>query len=103
LSVAAREEAAEKGAALPDGKLPIRNVEELKAAIRLRGKVEGHSATEIRRHIVKRARALDAVEELPAIWKQAKQAAMKGYKCAKSGAVMPAPCAGCPNPSACAI
>jgi hypothetical protein len=103
LSVGAREEAAEKGAALPDGKLPIRNVEELKAAIRLRGKVEGHSATEIRRHIVKRARALDAVEELPAIWKQAKQAAMKGYKCAKSGAVMPAPCAGCPNPSACAI
>lgn len=102
LNVEAREEAAEEGMALPDGKLPIRNVEELKAAIRLRGKVEGHSATEIRDHIVKRARALNAVDELPEMWR-AKQGAMGMYRCKNSGKIAAAACPGCPDPAGCAI
>jgi hypothetical protein len=102
LNVAAREKAAEKGFALPDGKLPIRNVDELKAAIRLRGKVEGHSATEIRNHIVKRARALDAVAELPEAWR-AKQGAMGMYRCKNTGKIAAAACPGCPNPAGCMI
>lgn len=70
LTVEARRKAAEQGFALPDGKLPIRNVAELRAAIRLRGMVKGHSVTEVRRHIVKRARALNAVDELPDAWRK---------------------------------
>lgn len=102
LNVAAREKAAEEGFALPDGKLPIRNVDELKAAIRLRGKVEGHSATDIRNHIVKRARALDAVAELPEAWR-AKQGAMGMYRCKNTGKIAAAACPGCPNPAGCMI
>jgi hypothetical protein len=74
LDVASREKAAEKGFALPDGKLPIRNVDELKAAVKLRGKVEGHTATEIRNHIVARAKALDAMASLPPAWKKKSEA-----------------------------
>lgn len=74
LDVASRKKAAEKGFALPDGKLPIRNVDELKAAVKLRGKVEGHTATEIRNHIVARAKALDAVNALPPAWKKKSEA-----------------------------
>lgn len=103
LSVAARENAAEAGFALPDGKLPIRNRDELAAAISLRGKVEGHSMREIRDHIVRRARALDAVADLPEAWRMPKQGAMQAYRCAKTGGVMMMPCAGCPNPAACAM
>lgn len=102
LNVAAREEAAEEGMALPDGKLPIRNVQELEAAIRLRGKVEGHSAMEIRDHIVKRARALNAVDRLPEAWR-AKQGAMGMYRCKNTGKIAAAACPGCPDPSGCAI
>lgn len=69
LTVEARQKAAEEGFALPDGKLPIRNRAELRAAVRLRGLVKGHTASEVRRHIVKRAKALNAVDELPEAWK----------------------------------
>lgn len=69
LTVEAREKAADKGQALPDGKLPIRTLVELRSAIKLRGKVEGHSEEAIKAHIVKRARALGATDELPEEWR----------------------------------
>ena len=68
LSAEARDNAADRGDALPDGKLPIRNLQELKAAIKLRNHVEGHSQMAIRRHITKRAKALNATDELPDEW-----------------------------------
>jgi hypothetical protein len=64
----ARETAAKKGEALPDGKLPTRNKRELRAALNLRNKVEGHSATEIRKYLTKRARDLKAEDMLPEEW-----------------------------------
>lgn len=68
LSAEARDNAADKGQALPDGKLPIRNTKELEAAIKLRNHVDGHSASEVRKHITKRARALGATDKLPEEW-----------------------------------
>jgi hypothetical protein len=68
LTVAAREKAAEAEAALPDGKLPTRNKEELKAAVALRGKVKGHSQAEIKAYLVRRAKALGATDVLPSFW-----------------------------------
>ncbi len=70
LSAAARGAAAARGIALKDGKLPIRNRKELKAAIGLRNNVEGHTAMEIRRHITKRAKALNATDMLPDAWRR---------------------------------
>lgn len=70
LDVEARAEAAKAGFALPDGKLPIRNRKELAAAIKLRGKVTGHSVVAVRSHIIKRARALKATDLLPEHWRR---------------------------------
>jgi hypothetical protein len=67
-SAKARAVAAEKGFALSDGKLPIRDEKELKSAIMLRGKVEGHSEAQIKKHIMKRAKALDMMDALPDEW-----------------------------------
>jgi hypothetical protein len=69
LTVEARDDAADAGEALPDGKLPIRSLIELRSAIKLRGNVKGHSEDAIREHIIKRARALDATDELPEEWR----------------------------------
>lgn len=73
LSAKSRDEAAKDETALPDGKLPTRNKEELKAAIALRGKVKGHSGNEVRSYLIRRAKALDAMDLLPPFW-------MKGGK-----------------------
>lgn len=70
LTVASREKAAKEETALPDGKLPTRNKDELKAAIALRGKVKGHSPAAVRAYLIRRARALDAVEMLPPMWRK---------------------------------
>jgi hypothetical protein len=70
LSVEARGKAAEEETALPDGKLPTRNKEELKAAIALRGKVKGHSQNEVRAYLIRRAKALGAEDVLPPFWKK---------------------------------
>lgn len=69
LTVDARDDAADAGEALPDGKLPIRSLIELRSAIKLRGHVKGHSEDAIREHIIKRARALGATDELPEEWR----------------------------------
>jgi len=66
LSAAARERAANTGAALPDGSYPIRDKAELAKAILAIGRASDVQAA--KRHIIKRARALGAVAMLPDSW-----------------------------------
>lgn len=65
-SAAERTKAAEKGQALPEGGFPIKNREDLKKAIRALGRATNKNAA--KRHIIKRARALKAVNLLPESW-----------------------------------
>lgn len=67
LAPAAREKAAEKGFALPDGSYPIRDVEELRKAIQAYGRAKDKAAA--KRHIMKRARALDRADLIPEEWR----------------------------------
>lgn len=69
LTAKARGNAADRGDALPDGKLPCRNRTELVSAVKLRNNVQGHSAGEIRRHLEKSARKLGATDVLPDAWR----------------------------------
>lgn len=68
LSVEARDNAADRGEALPDGKLPTRNRTELASAIKLRNHVDGHSQMAVRRYLTRRAKALNAEDLLPEKW-----------------------------------
>lgn len=61
-----RERLADEGQAMPDGSFPIRNTTDLRNAIQALGRAGDPDA--VRRHIIKRARALDAIEELPESW-----------------------------------
>jgi hypothetical protein len=72
LNAAARRVAAERGWALPDGSYPIRDEEhhglaDLDKAIRAVGR-GSTSHSKIRRHIMKRARALNASDQIPGNW-----------------------------------
>lgn len=67
-SVSERKRLADKGEAMPDGKYPIRNKQDLKDAIRLSGSSD-KSKTEVRMWIKKRAKELGLEEELPEDWK----------------------------------
>ena len=67
ISTDERQKAAKSGSALSDGSFPIRNRRELKAAIRLVGRSK-HSKATVRRHIIKRARALGLTSLLPDDW-----------------------------------
>lgn len=62
-----RKELAKKGLALPDGSFPIRNKEDLKDAIRAIGL--GRDYDQTKAWIIKRAKALNAVDLLPEKWK----------------------------------
>ena len=73
LNKQARKNASNKGHAMKDGKFPIRNVAELKSAIKLRNSAKGVSQAAVRSHIVKRARALGHTDLLPDEWKQKKK------------------------------
>jgi len=64
-----RREAAASGAAMPGGRYPIENVEDLHNAIHAIGRGSGSHAA-IRAHIISRARALGATDQLPADWKK---------------------------------
>jgi hypothetical protein len=64
-----RMEYAKKGWALPDGSFPIENVEDLKRAIKAHGRAS--DIEKAKRHIRKRARALDAADLIPDEWKSA--------------------------------
>ncbi len=57
VSAEERRQAAKDGAALPDGKFPIRNAKELRSAIRLRHNTDV-PYSKVRAHIIKRAKAL---------------------------------------------
>lgn len=66
LSEDARQAAADRGEAMPDGSYPIRDRRELAKAIMALGRATDPQA--VKRHIIKRARALDAVDLLPDSW-----------------------------------
>jgi hypothetical protein len=61
-----RRKLADQGKALPDGSFPIRNREDLKDAIQSFGRAKDRG--EAKRWIKKRARELNAEEELPEDW-----------------------------------
>jgi hypothetical protein len=66
-SGAARERMAEAGTAMPDGSFPIANRADLMNAIRSVGRAKNYDAA--RAHIIRRARALNAMDMLPEDWR----------------------------------
>lgn len=76
VSKRSREQAAEKGHALPDGSYPIRNVADLKNAIKAYGRAKESDRSKVRKHIIKRARALGKYDLIPEDWKHAASAAI---------------------------
>lgn len=65
-----RKKLAEEGKALPDGSYPIVNRGDLSNAITALGRATNKD--EVKRHIIARAKALDAVDALPEDWKVSK-------------------------------
>jgi hypothetical protein len=63
-----REKLAEKGEALPDGSYPIRNVDDLKNAIQAYGRSNKEDRAKVKKHIIKRARALNVRHLIPENW-----------------------------------
>lgn len=61
-----RERLASRGAAMPDGSYPIANVQDLKNAIQSFGRAK--NPAEVKAHIIRRAKALNAMSELPESW-----------------------------------
>lgn len=66
VSTEEREQLSEEGKALPDGSYPIANVADLKNAIQSHGRAKNKA--KVKQHIIRRARALDAVDQLPEDW-----------------------------------
>jgi len=64
-----REELAKKGEALPDGSYPIRNVDDLKNAIKSYGRSKESDRAKVRKHIIKRASALKVRHMVPEEWR----------------------------------
>lgn len=64
-----RKDLAEKGEAMPNGKYPIRNLQDLKDAIRLVGSSD-MPKSEVKVWIEKRAKELGLTEHLPESWKE---------------------------------
>ncbi len=65
-----RQALAKKGHALPDGSFPIVNAENLKDAIHAYGRAKPGERAAVRRHIIKRANALDKTDLIPEEWKK---------------------------------
>lgn len=68
-----RNRAEDSGAAMPGGRYPIENEQDLRNAIRAVGRAGGPEGTEadraaVRRHIIKRARALGKSDLIPDTW-----------------------------------
>lgn len=63
-----REKLAKEGNALPDGSYPISDVQDLKNAIKAYGRSKESDRAKVRRHIMKRARALGHPELIPDEW-----------------------------------
>lgn len=68
-SAEVREKLAKSGEAMPDGSYPIRNVSDLKKAIKAYGRAKNKTAA--KKHIKKRARALNRYDLVPEDWKAA--------------------------------
>ena len=66
-----RQALAKEGKALPDGSYPITNVDSLKDSIQAYGRSKPGKRAAVRRHIMKRARALDKSDLIPEKWKKA--------------------------------
>jgi hypothetical protein len=63
-----REAASKKGQALPDGSFPIADKKDVQKAIQASGRSK-HPAATVRKHIIKRAKALGAMDLIPDDWK----------------------------------
>lgn len=70
----ARDRYASQGVALPDGSFPIPDVDALRRAIQALGRAKDPAAA--KRHIISRARALNATDQLPDDWKVSKGGTM---------------------------
>lgn len=75
ISPRVRERLASEGKAMPDGAYPIRNVSDLKNAIQAYGRAKESEQTEVRKHIVKRARGLGRQDLIPENWPEAPKSA----------------------------
>ena len=67
-SPAQRKNLAKKGEALPDGAYPIRNESDLKNAIKAFGRAKASERGDVKKHIIKRARALKKSDLIPETW-----------------------------------
>lgn len=65
-----RQKLAKSGKALPGGSFPIRNTEDLQNAIRAFGRAKESDRADVKRHIIKRARALGKYDLVPENWKK---------------------------------
>jgi len=63
-----RKKAANRGAALPGGRFPIKDKRDVEKAVRALGRAKGDKA-KIKSHIKKRAKALGAMSSIPDSWK----------------------------------
>jgi len=63
-----RKSAAKQGQALPDGSFPIKSVSDLHNAVRAYGRAKNKAAAKA--HIIKRAKALGAMDAIPDAWKK---------------------------------
>lgn len=67
-----RRRLAKSGAAMSDGSFPIRNRSDLQNAIRAVGRTRPNTSAQrkkVRRHILRRARAIGASDLIPSTWK----------------------------------
>jgi len=65
-----RQKLAKSGKALPGGSFPIRDTEDLQNAIRAFGRAKESDRANVKRHIIKRARALGKYDLVPENWKK---------------------------------
>ena len=63
-----RQRLAREGKALPDGSFPIRNISDLRNAVRAYGRAKSGSKGAVRKHIMRRARSLDRPDLIPPKW-----------------------------------
>lgn len=81
-----RKDLADKGEAMPNGKYPIRNSQDLKDAIKLVG-ASNMPESEVKAWIKKRAKALGLESELPDSWKGGEEKVEKTMDCDDTQAI----------------
>lgn len=81
-----RKDLADKGEAMPNGKYPIRNSQDLKDAIKLVG-ASNMPESEVKAWIRKRAKALGLESELPDSWKDGEEKVEKTIDCDDAQAI----------------